>query len=153
MQWAVVELINHLNIFNKLRVEIKSVVGSRLVEESDVGNLPYLQAVILHPPVPLSTRESRQACKIKEFDIPKKTAVAINQYAIMRDPELWDNPDDFRPERFLSHEEKADGEMNQNETRGQNYQYVPFGSGRRRCPAQIWQPLVEYFNCCHGSML
>ncbi|CAL9003874.1 unnamed protein product [Prunus brigantina] len=139
MQWAVAELINHPDIFNKLRVEIKSVVGSRLVEESDVGNLPYLQAVIketlrLHPPVPLSTRESRQACKIKEFDIPEKTAVAINQYAIMRDPELWDNPDDFRPERFLSPEEKADGEMNQKETRGQNFQYVPFGSGRRRCP-------------------
>ncbi|KAH0987846.1 hypothetical protein GBA52_015023 [Prunus armeniaca] len=52
----------------------------------------------------------------------------------MRDPELWDNPDDFRPESFLSPEEKADGEMNQNETRGQNFQYVPFGSGRRRCP-------------------
>ncbi|ONI14563.1 hypothetical protein PRUPE_4G287500 [Prunus persica] len=115
-------LINHPDIFNKLRVEIKSVVGSRLVEESDVGNLPYLQAVIketlrLHPPVPLSTRE--RAAKL---------------YAIMRDPELWDNPDDFRPERFLSPEEKADGEMNQNETRGQNFQYVPFGSGRRRCP-------------------
>ncbi|VVA36856.1 PREDICTED: cytochrome P450 [Prunus dulcis] len=62
MQWAVAELINHPDMFNKLRVEIKSVVGSRLVEESDVGNLPYLQAVIketlrLHPPVPLSTRE------------------------------------------------------------------------------------------------
>ncbi|KAI5336067.1 hypothetical protein L3X38_026201 [Prunus dulcis] len=62
MQWAVAELINHPDMFNKLRVEIKSVVGSRPVEESDVGNLPYLQAVIketlrLHPPVPLSTRE------------------------------------------------------------------------------------------------
>ncbi|CAL8992560.1 unnamed protein product, partial [Prunus brigantina] len=45
MQWAVAELINHPDIFNKLRVEIKSVVGSRLVEESDVGSLPYLQAV------------------------------------------------------------------------------------------------------------
>ncbi|CAL9029682.1 unnamed protein product, partial [Prunus brigantina] len=47
MQWAWAELINHPDIFNKLRVEIKSVVGSRLVEESDVGNLPYLQAVRL----------------------------------------------------------------------------------------------------------
>ncbi|CAL2228887.1 unnamed protein product [Prunus armeniaca] len=84
MKWAVAELINHPGIFNKLRVEIKSVVGSGLVEESDVGNLPYLQAVIketlrLHPPAPLSTRESHQACTIKEFDIPEKTAVAINQ--------------------------------------------------------------------------
>jgi cytochrome P450 len=89
----------------------------------------------LHPPVPLSTRESREACKIKEFDIPEKTAVAINQYAIMRDPELWDSPDEFRPERFLvSPKERDDSELDQNESKGQNFQYVPFGSGRRRCP-------------------
>ncbi|PRQ54537.1 putative beta-amyrin 24-hydroxylase [Rosa chinensis] len=140
MQWGVAELINHPDIFNKVREEMKTVVGSRLVEESDVANLPYLQAVIketlrLHPPVPLSTRESRETCKIKEFDIPEKTSVAINQYAIMRDPELWDNPDEFRPERFLvSTKEKYESELDQNESRGHNFQYVPFGSGRRRCP-------------------
>ncbi|KAL6125153.1 hypothetical protein ACLB2K_073213 [Fragaria x ananassa] len=140
MQWGVAELINHPDIFNKVREEMKTVVGSRLVEESDVANLPYLQAVIketlrLHPPVPLSTRESRETCKIKEFDIPEKTSVAINQYAIMRDPELWDNPDEFRPDRFLvSSKEKHESELDQNESKGHNFQYVPFGSGRRRCP-------------------
>ncbi|XP_061997791.1 cytochrome P450 705A12-like [Rosa rugosa] len=140
MQWGVAELINHPDIFNKVREEMKTVVGSRLVEESDVANLPYLQAVIketlrLHPPVPLSTRESRETCKIKEFDIPEKTSVAINQYAIMRDPELWDNPDEFRPERFsVSTKEKYESELDQNESKGHNFQYVPFGSGRRRCP-------------------
>uniref|UniRef100_A0A2N9G3C1 RNA-directed DNA polymerase n=1 Tax=Fagus sylvatica TaxID=28930 RepID=A0A2N9G3C1_FAGSY len=79
MQWTIAELINHPNIFNKVREEIKSVVGStRLVEESDVSSLPYLQAVVkealrLHPPGPVIVRESREDCKIKGFDIPEKT--------------------------------------------------------------------------------
>ncbi|PON86266.1 Cytochrome P450, E-class, group I [Trema orientale] len=129
MQWAIAELINRPEVFNKVRNEIDSVVGGRLVEESDIPSLPYLQAVIketlrLYPSVPVSTRQCRETCKIKGFDIPEKTMVAINLYAIMRDPELWDDPAEFRPERFLS----------VYETKGQNLSYVPFGSGRRRCP-------------------
>uniref|UniRef100_A0A2N9G2J2 Cytochrome P450 n=1 Tax=Fagus sylvatica TaxID=28930 RepID=A0A2N9G2J2_FAGSY len=129
MQWTLAELIHHPNIFNKVREEIKSFVGSvRLVEESDVSSLSYLQAVvkeaiILHPPVPVAVRECRETCKIKDFDILEKTMVAINVYAIMRDANIWDYPNDFRPERFLiSSKEKDDME------------YIPFGAGRRVCP-------------------
>ena len=134
MQWAIAELINRPDVFDKVRDEIKSVVGSRLVEESDIPNLPYLQAVVketlrLYPSVPVSTRECRETCKIKGFDIPEKTMVAINLYSIMRDPELWDDPTEFRPERFLS--------VSSNEKKGQNFNYVPFGSGRRRCPGSM----------------
>jgi cytochrome P450 len=115
MQWTLVELINHPNIFNKVREEIKSLVGSvRLVEESDVSSLPYLQAVVkealrLHPPLPVIVRECREACKIKDFEIPKKTMLAINVYAIMRDANIWDYPNDFRPERFLISSKDKDG--------------------------------------------
>ena len=97
MQWTIAELINHPYVFNKVREEIKFVVGStRLVEESDVQSLPYLQAVVkealrLHPSVPVVIRECREACKIKEFDIPEKTMVAINVYTIMRDGKTWDS--------------------------------------------------------------
>ena len=71
------------------------MVGSvRLVEESDVSSLPYLQAVVkealrLNPPLPVIVRECREACKIKDFDIPKKTMLAINVYAIMTDANIW----------------------------------------------------------------
>ncbi|KAG2664955.1 hypothetical protein I3760_16G106900 [Carya illinoinensis] len=134
--WTLAELINHPNVFRKLREEIKSVVGgSRLVQESDVVNLPYLQAVVketlrLYPPLPVTTRECRQACKIEGFDVPQNTMVAINLYAIMRDPELWDNPNEFWPERFLasSKEHDQDGSV------GENSNFLTFGAGRRACP-------------------
>ncbi|KAF2293625.1 hypothetical protein GH714_003491 [Hevea brasiliensis] len=102
--WLMAELINHPNIFKKLREEIESVVGAnRLVHDSDIPNLHYLQAVVketlrLYPLLPAIPRECREDCKIGGFDIPKETAVMINAYSIMRDPELWDNPNEFYPE-------------------------------------------------------
>ncbi|KAF5480871.1 hypothetical protein F2P56_001580 [Juglans regia] len=133
--WTIAELINHPNAFNKLREEIKSVVGStRLVEESDIPNLPYLQAVVkeglrLNPPAPVVTRAPRQDCKLEGFDIPKKTMIFINLYTIMRDPNIWENPDEFWPERFLVSSYK-EGKENVEET----FQFLPFGAGRRACP-------------------
>uniref|UniRef100_A0A2N9HCZ7 Cytochrome P450 n=1 Tax=Fagus sylvatica TaxID=28930 RepID=A0A2N9HCZ7_FAGSY len=129
MGWIIAELINHPNAYNKVREEIKYVVGNaRLVEELDVQSLPYLQAVVkealrLHPPVPIVVRECRKDCKIKEFDIPEITVVAINVYAINRDPEIWDNANDFWPERFLVSSKEKDV-----------LNYIPFGGGRRGCP-------------------
>ena len=140
-QWVMAELINHPFVFNNVREEIESVVGkTRLVEESDIPNLSYLQAVIeetlrLYPPGPVTTRECRQNCKINSYDIPEKTAVAINLYAIMRDPDSWDDPNEFCPERFLvslNKQEKLD--QCQVEGKGQSFNFVPFGAGRRGCP-------------------
>lgn len=139
MQWAIAELINHPNVFQKVREEIYSVVGkNRLVKESDIPNLPYLQAVVketlrLYPPGPVTTRECRQNCKIAGFDIPEKTAVAINLYAIMRDPNLWDDPNEFRPERFMVYSKEQDI-SDDNEVKGPRFNFVPFGAGRRGCP-------------------
>ncbi|KAB1212347.1 hypothetical protein CJ030_MR5G025115 [Morella rubra] len=132
--WTIAELINHPNAFNKLRQEIKSVVGSsRLVEESDVTGLPYLQAVVkeglrLYPPLPVTTRSARQDCKIQGFDIPKASMMSINLYAIMRDPESWLNPNEFWPERFLVSTKLEE------EAVGENLNLLTFGAGRRACP-------------------
>lgn len=101
--------------------------------ESDIAKLPYLQAIVketlrLHPPSPFIIRDSTENCTIAGFDIPAKTQVFTNVWAIGRDPKHWDNPLEFRPERFLTNDESNV------EVRGHHYQLLPFGSGRRSCP-------------------
>ena len=72
---------------NKAREEIDCVVGkTRLVEESDIANLPYIQAITketlrLHPAGPLVLRESTENCNINGYYIPKKTRVYINSWS------------------------------------------------------------------------
>ncbi|CAL1389281.1 unnamed protein product [Linum trigynum] len=139
MQWAMGELMNSPAALHKLRHEIDTVVGSsRLVRDSDVPNLPYLQAVIretlrLHPSAPLIIRECAEDCTVDGHLVKSKTRVLVNVYAVMRDPESWTNPDEFVPERFMEDSEEKIGE-HQMEFKGQNFRYLPFGSGRRGCP-------------------
>ncbi|OAY43159.1 hypothetical protein MANES_08G047000v8 [Manihot esculenta] len=149
MQWAMGELINCPRAFNKLREEINTVVGQkRLIKESDVQNLPYLRAVIretlrLHPSAPLIIRECAEDCKVNDSTIKAKTRVLVNVYAVMRDPEMWTNPDEFMPERFMESSEEKIGE-HQMEYKGQNFRYLPFGSGRRGCPGASLAMLVMH---------
>ncbi|KAJ8900100.1 hypothetical protein K2173_024216 [Erythroxylum novogranatense] len=139
MQWAMAELINKPETFQRLRDEINKVVGpNRLVKESDVPNLPYLRAVIretlrLHPSAPLIIRECGEDCDVNGSFVKAKTRVLVNVYAIMRDPDIWNVPDEFIPDRFLESSGEKIGE-HQMEYKGQNFRYLPFGSGRRGCP-------------------
>lgn len=133
IQWTMAEIINNPFIIERLKEEIDSVVGkSRLVQETDLPNLPYLQAVIkealrLHPPVPFIPREFQQGCKIGGFSVPGKIKLVVNLYSVMRDPNVWEDPLQFKPERFLTWQEV--------ERKGQALKYIPFGGGRRGCPA------------------
>jgi len=126
------EIMNNPGVLTKVREEIDAEVGSsRLVTESDLPNLPYLQAVVkevlrLHPTAPFVLRESAEECTINGYDIKSQTRTLINVYAIMRDPEAWANPEEFIPERFLVDDS--------DETKGGDFRYLPFGSGRRGCP-------------------
>lgn len=139
LTWTLAELINHPEVFQKLRDEINTVVGSkRLVQESDVPKLPYLQAVVkeslrLHAPAPLIFRRCGEDCKINGFDILANERVAFNVYAIMRDPSSWENPLEFLPERFMVGS-KDTYDHYQMDIKGQNFNIFPFGSGRRGCP-------------------
>ncbi|XP_050113368.1 licodione synthase-like [Malus sylvestris] len=138
LEWALAELINHPRVLEKAREEIDRVIGNkRLVGEPDVPNLPYLQAIIketfrLHPPVSLVTRKSGQQCKVGGYDIPTNTMLFVNVWAVGRDPKIWDCPLDFWPERFL--QLGSDNKVNSVDVRGQHFQLLPFGSGRRVCP-------------------
>ncbi|KAG2314282.1 hypothetical protein Bca52824_017404 [Brassica carinata] len=137
-QWTMAEIINNPNILERLRGEIDLVVGkSRLIQETDIPNLPYLQAVVkeglrLHPPGPFLVRRFQESCKIKEFYVPGQTTLLVNVYAIMRDPDLWEDPDEFKPERFLTSSRSSEQEE---EIKEQAFKYIPFGAGRRGCPA------------------
>ncbi|KAK3412582.1 hypothetical protein EUGRSUZ_I01315 [Eucalyptus grandis] len=134
-QWALAELINHPDILNKAREETDSTTGNkRLVKESDLPNLHFLQAIVkktlrLHPSGPLFTRESTQHCKIGGYDIPASTRLIVNVWSIGRDPNYWENPMDFVPTRFINGSGRS-----QIDVRGRHYELLPFGSGRRSCP-------------------
>ncbi|KAK7336614.1 hypothetical protein VNO77_17160 [Canavalia gladiata] len=136
-EWALAELINNPHVMKKAREEIDSVIGnSRIVEESDLVNLPYLQAILketlrLHPTGPLIVRESSESSTIWGYEIPAKTQLFVNVWAIGRDPNHWENPLEFRPERFISEEGSGKGQL---DVRGQHFHFIPFGSGRRGCP-------------------
>ncbi|XP_027364304.1 cytochrome P450 93A3-like [Abrus precatorius] len=138
LEWSLAELINHPTIMEKARKEIDSVIGKdKIVVESNIANFPYLQAIgketlRLHPPAPFIMRESTENCIIAGYNIPAKTQVFTNVWVMGRDPKHWDKPLEFMPERFLSKDEN--GMKYQVEVRGQHYQLLPFGSGRRGCP-------------------
>ncbi|KAF2559895.1 hypothetical protein F2Q68_00017139 [Brassica cretica] len=134
--WAMAEIINNPNVLEKLRKELDSIVGkTRLIQEIDIPNLPYLQAVVketlrLHPPGPLLPREFQKECEIGGFYIPEKTRLVVNVYDIMRDPDLWVDPLKFMPERFLASSKSGQ----EDERKEKVLKYLPFGSGRRGCP-------------------
>ncbi|XP_006299064.2 LOW QUALITY PROTEIN: cytochrome P450 705A20 [Capsella rubella] len=130
IQWTMAEIINDPNILTKLREEIDSVVGkTRLIQETDLPKLPYLESVVkeglrLHPPLPLVVRTLQRSGEIKGFYVPEKTTLVVNAYAVMRDPSSWEDPDEFKPERFLG--KKGDERK--------ALKHIAFGSGRRGCP-------------------
>lgn len=80
----------------------------------------------LHPPAPLVVRTFQEGCEVKGFYIPEKTTLVVNGYAVMRDPDVWEDPEEFKPERFL-----ATSRSGQEEDKTKGLRYIPFGSGRR----------------------
>ena len=126
------ELIRNPRVMKKVQAEIRSYIGTKpYVDESELENLHYLKMVLketfrLHPPLALLIPlEAISHFKIDGYDINPKTRIMINVYAIGRDPDTWKNPNEFYPERF---------EDNVVDFRGQNFELLPFGSGRRMCP-------------------
>ncbi|XWS51319.1 hypothetical protein CRYUN_Cryun12cG0166800 [Craigia yunnanensis] len=133
LDWGMTELIMNPKVLERAQAEVRKVVGKRrVVLESDLPQLDYMKAIIkeifrLHPPAPvLVPRESIEDITINGFDIPAKTRVFVNAWAIGRDPESWENPEAFEPERFL------DSPI---DFKGQDFELIPFGAGRRSCPA------------------
>ncbi|KAL1195397.1 Cytochrome P450 71B8 [Cardamine amara subsp. amara] len=133
MIWIMIELTRHPKVMKKLQEEIRTTLGSNKerITEEDVQKVEYLNLVIketfrLHPPSPLLlSRETMSDIEIQGYHIPKNTHIKINTYTIGRDPKCWTNPDEFNPERF------SNTSINY---KGQHYELLPFGAGRRSCP-------------------
>ncbi|XP_057781279.1 6,7,8-trihydroxycoumarin synthase-like [Salvia miltiorrhiza] len=133
--WVMTALIKAPDVMKKLQLEIRNSIGKKgKVDEDDLPKLSYLRAVImesfrLYPSIPLLVpRETIKKSILDGYEIQPKTIVYVNAWAISRDPEYWENPDEFIPERFL----------NTNiDLKGKDFGLTPFGSGRRICPGMV----------------
>ncbi|XP_057950667.1 cytochrome P450 71A1-like [Malania oleifera] len=132
LEWAMTELLRHPQAMEKVQQEVRRIdQGKSMVTEDDIQEMHYLKAVIketlrLHPPAPLLLpRESIEDVKVQGYDILARTRVFINAWAIGRDPESWEEAEEFRPERFLN---------NLIDFKGHDFHFIPFGAGRRGCP-------------------
>ncbi|XVF36369.1 hypothetical protein REPUB_Repub19eG0052800 [Reevesia pubescens] len=132
MEWALSLLLNNPNTLVKAREEKDMEVGqNRLIQESDLGKLPYLHGIInetfrMCPVAPLLVpHESSEECSVGGFRIPRGTMLLVNAWAMNNDPGLWEKPTKFKPDRFLGPEEEKNG-----------FVFLPFGTGRRRCPGE-----------------
>ncbi|KAL6599597.1 hypothetical protein ACP70R_045734 [Stipagrostis hirtigluma subsp. patula] len=135
LEWAMSELMKNPRVLNKAQLEITRTFEGKdhKLSEGDIAKLTYLHLVIketmrLHAPLQLITRECRETCQVLGYDIPKGTKVLVNMWTIGRDDKYWDDPEVFRPERF---------ENTNVDFKGANFEYIPFGAGRRICPGMM----------------
>ncbi|KAL0338777.1 UNVERIFIED_CONTAM: cytochrome [Sesamum angustifolium] len=139
--WAMTALIKNPSMLKKVQAELRSALpmlqNKAMVEEEDIvtARLPYFNSVIketlrVYSTIPLLVpRETMKDCTIDGYEIPAKTLVHVNAWAISKDPELWKDPFEFKPERFLEDEKKFSLDL-----KGKDFGFIPFGAGRRGCP-------------------
>ena len=136
VDWAMVELLRHPSAMAKVQAEVRQAMkgNSSLEQNNVVSNMKYLKLVIketlrLHPPGPMLPRSSNKEHLINGYTIPAGAMVLVNVWAMHRDPRNWRDPEKFEPERF---EEKAV------DFTGGDFEYLPFGTGKRMCPGMTF---------------
>ena len=135
LTWALSLLLNNPRVLKLAQDELDMHVGKhRQLEEYDIRNLLYLHAIVketlrLYPPEPvIGLRAALEDCTLSTgYHIPSGTQLMVNAWKIQRDERVWSDPLDFQPERFLTSNKDMD-------FRGQTFELIPFGSGRRSCP-------------------
>ncbi|KAG2701885.1 hypothetical protein I3760_06G065900 [Carya illinoinensis] len=132
MIWAMAELVRSPKVMKRAQDEVRKIVGNKgRVIESDTDHLPYIKMIMketfrLHPPAPLLLpRQTMVPFQLNGYDINPQSVIQVNAWAIGRDPQYWKNPEEFIPERFI------DSSI---DYKGQNFEFLPFGAGRRGCP-------------------
>ncbi|GER30839.1 geraniol 8-hydroxylase [Striga asiatica] len=132
LEWAMAEALKNPDKMKAAQKELEQVIGKgKVLEEADIQRLPYLRCFVketlrIHPPVPfLIPRRVEQDLVVCGYTVPKNSQVFVNAWAIGRDPDVWADPLEFKPERFLESEL---------DMRGRDFELIPFGAGRRICP-------------------
>jgi cytochrome P450 len=131
LSWTWYLLSENPEAETKLYQELKTVLGGRAPQVSDLERLRYLKAVIsevlrLYPAAYTIARTSIAPCTIAGYDFPEGTTFVMSQWVMHRDPRYFEDPESFRPERWL------DGLENRLPAGA----YFPFGDGPRRCIGQ-----------------
>lgn len=138
IEWIMARMVLHPEVQRRVQEELDAVVGggARALKEEDVAATAYLLAVVkevlrLHPPGPLLSwaRLAITDTTIDGYNVPAGTTAMVNMWAIGRDPEVWLDPLDFKPERFMGLEAEFS-------VLGSDLRLAPFGSGRRTCPGK-----------------
>jgi cytochrome P450 len=136
IEWAMSEMMKNPRVREKAQAELRQIFsGKKRISETDLEKATYLKLVIketlrLHSPFPLLIpRECIELTRIDGYDIPKKTTILINAWAIARDPQYWNDAERFIPERF---------DDNFIDFKENNFEYIPFGGGRRMCPGMTF---------------
>ncbi|KAJ7945799.1 Cytochrome P450 [Quillaja saponaria] len=113
LEWAMAELIRQPRVMQKLQNEVRGTANTKsLITEKDLDKMPYFKAVM------------------KETE----PATFINAWAIGTDPMFWDEPEVFRPERFVN---------SSIDFKGHDFQLIPFGAGRRGCPGILFAMITN----------
>ncbi|KAK1319280.1 Cytochrome P450 71A1 [Acorus calamus] len=142
IDWAMVELIKHPETMMAVRDEVdRNIKTGEMITEDDIGTMNYLKMVVkevlrLHPPFPLLLpRESIEEVELFGHNLPSKMRIFINAWAIGRDPESWEDPEEFYPERFANIAV---------DFKGKDFELIPFGAGRRSCPGiHFAMPMID----------
>ncbi|EFH39815.1 hypothetical protein ARALYDRAFT_494525, partial [Arabidopsis lyrata subsp. lyrata] len=136
IEFAMPELLHNPDIMKRAQQELDKVVGKeKVVDESHISKLPYILAIMketqrLHTIVPLLVpRRPSKTTVVGGFTIPKDSKIFINVWAIHRNPNVWENPLKFDPDRFLD---------KSYDFKGNDFNYLPFGSGRRICVVVLY---------------
>ncbi|KAM1614012.1 hypothetical protein ACFX14_023220 [Malus domestica] len=141
LEWAMSELMRNPRIMKRAQAEVRRSVlqfegkKRKVIEERDVQKMDYLKSVVketlrLHSPAPLLPREARDTVQIGGFELPVKSKVIINLWAMGRDPEIWGaDAECFKPERFQG---------SSVDFKGFDFEFTPFGAGRRMCPGMLF---------------
>ncbi|RCV06051.1 hypothetical protein SETIT_1G132500v2 [Setaria italica] len=137
LEFVMAELLRNPRVMSTLQAEIRKCVpeGQQMVTEDDLSGLPYLKAVInetlrLHPPAPLlAPHYSMTDVHVDGYMIPAKIPILVNAWALGRDKSVWEDAEQFKPERFIGMGSDVDINF-----KGNDFKFLPFGAGRRICP-------------------